>query len=311
VPKHVLASVTCVTVDALYARWVCADAGRDRTYADTPTTVTMQASAVRDLPDALRDDEQFVAKLAGRRPAVFLDYDGVLTPIVDRPEDAVMSNGMRETVQALAQRCSVCVISGRDRPVVQQLMGVDNLVVAGSHGFDIWSPQEGTIAHDAATGFEDLISEVRDRLRAEAEPIPGAVVEPKRASVAVHYRLVDPEHHAKVTEAVNELLDEYSGRLKVTPGKMVYELQPKIDWHKGKAVLQLLQTLGLDADDVVPLYLGDDITDEDAFRALAGWGVGIIVGDPDDPEVANRSTAADFVLESTAQVEQFLNTLAR
>jgi trehalose 6-phosphate phosphatase len=271
----------------------------------------MQASTVCDLPDALRDGEQFAAKLAGRRLAVFLDYDGVLTPIVDRPEDAVMSDGMREAVQALAQRCSVCVVSGRDRPVVQQLMDLDNLVVAGSHGFDIWSPQEGTIAHDAVTGFEDLISEVTDRLRAEVEPIAGAMIEPKRASVAVHYRLADPERRAKVTTMVDELLDEYSGRLKVTPGKMVYELQPKIDWNKGKAVLHLLQTLDLDTDDVVPLYLGDDITDEDAFRALTGRGVGIIVAHPDDPEVANRPTAADFVLESTVEVEQFLNTLAR
>jgi trehalose 6-phosphate phosphatase len=271
----------------------------------------MQASTVRDLPDALRDGEQLAATLAGRRLAVFLDYDGVLTPIVDRPQDAVMSDGMREVVQALAQRCSVCVVSGRDRPVVQQLMGLDNLVVAGSHGFDIWSPQEGSIAHDAATGFDDLISEVTDRLRAEVESIPGAVVEPKRVSVAVHYRLVDREYHAKVTAVVDELLDEYAGRLKVTPGKMVYEFQPKIDWHKGKAVLHLLQILDLDADDVAPLYLGDDITDEDAFRALAGRGVGIIVAHPDDPEVANRPTAADFVLESTVEVEQFLSTLAR
>lgn len=287
------------------------DAGRDRSYADTPMAVTRQASTVRDLPDALRDGEQLTAKLAGRRPAVFLDYDGVLTPIVDRPQDAVMSGSMREVVQALAQRCSVCVVSGRDRPIVQQLMGLECLVVAGSHGFDIWSPQEGTIAHDAATGFDDLISEVTDRLRGEVASIPGAVVEPKRASVAVHYRLADPQHRAKITAVVDELLEQYSGRLKLTPGKMVYELQPKIDWNKGKAVLHLLQTLDLDADDVVPLYLGDDITDEDAFRALAGRGVGIIVGHPDDPEVANRPTAAGFVLESTVEVEQFLDTLAR
>lgn len=67
----------------------------------------MQASTIRDLPDALRDGEQFATKLAGRRPAVFLDYDGVLTPIVDRPEDAVMSDGMREAVEALAQTSGV------------------------------------------------------------------------------------------------------------------------------------------------------------------------------------------------------------
>ena len=273
--------------------------------------MTVRESTVRDLPDAMRDDEAFAAKVAGRRPAVFLDYDGVLAPIVERPEDAVMSDGMREAVQGLAERCSVCVISGRDRPVVQRLMGLDDLVVAGSHGFDIWSPQEGTIEHDAASGFEDLMSEVRGRLSAEVDSLPGMEVEPKMASVAVHYRRADHEDQGKVTAVVDELLDEYSERLKVTPGKMVYELQPKIDWHKGKAVLHLLQTLHLEADEIVPLYLGDDITDEDAFRALSDRGVGIIVGHPDDPEVANRSTAADFVLESTVEVERFLNTLAR
>ena len=74
----------------------------------------------------------------------FLDYDGTLTPIVDRPDDAVISESMRAAVRALAQRCPVCVVSGRDRRVVQGLMGVDDLIVAGSHGFDIWSPTEGT-----------------------------------------------------------------------------------------------------------------------------------------------------------------------
>lgn len=273
--------------------------------------MTSRASTVRELPDALREGERLAAKLAGRRLAVFLDYDGVLTPIVDRPQDAVMAPSMRQVVQSLARRCSVCVVSGRDRAVVQRLMGIENLVVAGSHGFDIWSPEEGTIEHPAATGFEDLISEVTDRLRAEIDTIPNTALEPKRASVAVHYRLTDRRHHATVTAVVENLLEEYSGRLKMTPGKMVYELQPKIDWNKGKAVLHLLETLDLNAEDVAALYLGDDITDEDAFRALAGRGVGIIVGHPDNPEVANRLTAADFVLESTGEVERFLNTLAR
>jgi trehalose 6-phosphate phosphatase len=269
-------------------------------------------STVRDLPDALHDDGRFAERMAGRRPAVFLDYDGVLTPIVDRPEDALISDSMRETVQALAKRCPVCVVSGRDRLVVQELMGVDDLVVAGSHGFDIWSPTEGTIRHDAASGFEDVVAEAADRLRAEVGSIPDVVVEPKKASVAVHFRLVDPAQHKRISDTVDAMLAEQPDRLKVTPGKMVYELQPKIDWNKGRAVLYLLQTLGLDTDDVVPVYLGDDITDEDAFRALAGGrGIGIIVGHADDPEVADRATAADFVLPSPAEVEQLLSTLAR
>lgn len=273
--------------------------------------MTAPTSTVRDLPNALHDDGRFAERMAGRRPAVFLDYDGVLTPIVDRPEDALISDSMRETVHALAKRCPVCVVSGRDRLVVQELMGVDDLVVAGSHGFDIWSPTEGTIQHDAASGFEDVVAEATDRLRAEVDSIPGVVVEPKKASVAVHFRLVDPAQRKRISDTVDVMLAEQPDRLKVTPGKMVYELQPKIDWNKGRAVLYLLQTLGLDTDDVVPIYLGDDITDEDAFRALAGGrGIGIIVGHADDPEVADRATAADFVLSSPAEVEQLLSTLA-
>jgi len=126
--------------------------------------MTVHASTVRDLPDALHDEGLFFERLAGRRPAVFLDYDGVLTPIVDRPEDAVISKGMRTTVRALARRCPVCVVSGRDRRVVQELMGVDDLIVAGSHGFDIWSPQEGTLEHEAGGDFEELIERVMDEL---------------------------------------------------------------------------------------------------------------------------------------------------
>jgi len=97
----------------------------------------------------------------------------------------------------------------------------------------------------------------------------------------------------------------------VTPGKLVYEIQPKLDWDKGKAVLHLLEALDLDREDIVALYLGDDITDEHAIEALKGTGIGVFVGNPDDPEVAGRPTAADFVLTSIDEVERFLRTLAR
>ena len=100
-----------------------------------------RGSIMRELPSALTDGEALNERLAGRHPVVFLDYDGTLTPIVDRPEHAVISESMREAVRALARRCTVCVVSGRDRPVVQELMGVDDLVVAGSHGFDYDLPE--------------------------------------------------------------------------------------------------------------------------------------------------------------------------
>ncbi|QZT65369.1 MULTISPECIES: trehalose-phosphatase [Mycolicibacterium] len=271
----------------------------------------MNVSKVGDLPSALDEGGAVERRLEGRKPAVFLDYDGVLTPIVDHPEDAVMSEKMRIALRELMTRCSVCIITGRDRAVAQQLMGVDDLVVAGSHGFDIWTPQQGSITSDRVAEFLDLITELIGRLRHDVGSIPGVQIEPKRASVAVHYRHVASEDRDRVENSVQALLDEHSDRVALTPGKMVYELKPNVDWDKGKAVLHLIDVLGLGADDVIPVYLGDDITDEDAFRALRDCGIGIFVGRADDPEVGNRDTAAHFVLGSVEEVQRFLARLGR
>ncbi len=275
------------------------------------TLSRVQSDDIRRLPHALADADQLAERQAGRRPAVFLDYDGTLTPIVDRPEDALISASMRDAVRGLAGRCTVCVVSGRDRRVVQELMGIDDLVVAGSHGFDIWSPDGGATERAEGVGFEELMGRVTARLRKDIGSVEGALIEPKRRSVALHYRLVAEAERTLIAAAVDAVLAEHADELKVTPGKMVYEIQPKLDWDKGKAVLHLLQALGLDGDDVIPFYLGDDITDEDAFEALAGRGVGILVGDAADPELAGRGTAADYLLASPKEVERFLEGLAR
>ena len=267
------------------------------------------ARRIGDLPHALEDGDRLAQDLAGRPPAVFLDYDGTLTPIVNRPEDAVISESMREAVRGLAARCPVCVVSGRDRPVVQKLMGVDDLIVAGSHGFDIWSPAGGEIRREEGEDFRELLEVVEARLREELGPIEGALIEPKKSSVAAHYRLVPEGERSRVDQVVEEILANHPDELKVTPGKMVYEIQPNIDWDKGKAVLYLLGALDLDY--VVPLYLGDDITDEHAFEALLGRGIGIFVGRADDPETAGRTTSADYALHTFEEVERFLGTLAR
>lgn len=267
------------------------------------------AKQISDLPHVLEQRETLARLFTGKRPAVFLDYDGTLTPIRERPEDAVISDRMREAVRKLAERVPVVVVSGRDRKVVQKLMGLDNLIVAGDHGFDIWSPTGGSIQREEGMSFEGLLRDVEAQLRSEVANIPGTLIEPKKSSVAVHFRLVPEEQRPRVKEIVDAVLIEHP-ELRVTPGKMVFEIQPKLDWDKGKAVLYLLKALNLDRDDVVPVYLGDDITDEDAFRTLAGRGISIFSGSADDPETAGRTTAADYVLNTVGEVEEFLQRLA-
>ena len=269
------------------------------------------ARQIAELPHALAQRDEIAARLAGKRPAVFLDYDGTLTPIVDWPDDAIMSESMRDAVRRLAHVCTVCVVSGRDRQVLQELMGVDDLVVAGSHGFDVWTPARGAIEWPDGARFDVLMGEVEARLREAMRSIEGALIEPKTMSIAAHYRLASDEDRQRIKGIVDALIAEHPEELRVMAGKMVWEIQPRVDWDKGKAVLYLLKELDLDHEDVMPIYLGDDITDEHAFEALADRGIGIFVGRADDPEVAGRSTSANYALHTVQEVEQFLHLLAQ
>lgn len=255
------------------------------------------------LPNALERGAEIRARLAGKRLAVFLDYDGTLTPIVARPDLAVLSDAMRAVIRALAERCTVAIVSGRDRVDVARLVGMDRLVYAGSHGFDIAGPGDLRKEHERAAEFLPSLDRAQERLRTKLAGIEGALVERKKFAIAVHYRLVAENEVERVERAAAAVAAEMTD-LRRTAGKMVFELRPRIDWDKGRAVLWLLAALGLDRDDVVSLYLGDDDTDEDAFAALAGRGIGILVTE------AARPTAAAYALADTEEVRRFLADLA-
>jgi alpha,alpha-trehalase len=257
---------------------------------------------IDDLPSALQQVTELVKSEQRRRPVFFLDYDGTLTPIVDRPDMAILSDAMRETLRKLAQRYFVAVISGRDLHDVQDLVRLDTLFYAGSHGFRIAGPGDWRHESEHGTEFLPTLDQVERELRVGIEGIPGALVERKRLSIAVHYRLVDDSDMPRVASIVNEVLATHSN-LRMSPGKKVFDLQPDIDWNKGKAILWLLGALDLDSDDVLPIYIGDDLTDEDAFQALRDRGLGIIV------KGADRNTVANYALDDPDQVRQFFDNL--
>src|SRR5215469_15829998 len=167
------------------------------------------AREIKSLPDALRQAGQLAERLAGKTPAVFLDYDGTLTPIVDHPADAVLSPGMRAALESLRRVCTVCIVTGRDRRTVQSLMGLDQLAVAGAHGFDIWTPTAGVIERPVAAGTQPLFADLRARVEQDLRSVEGALVEPKTHSVAVHYRLVPESQQHRVKEIVDRVVAEH------------------------------------------------------------------------------------------------------
>lgn len=260
-----------------------------RTLESLPTVWERQ----RDLEDSIGD----------RRLAVFLDYDGTLTPIVEDYRKADISDQMVAAVRRLARRLPTAIISGRDLSDVRSRVGVDEAFYAGSHGFDIAGP--GGLRHrpERAEEFLSPIDDAENELRRATAGIEGAEVERKTFSITVHFRRVADSDVARVEDAVDRTLGLHS-ELHKGRGKRTFQVQPRADWDKGRALEWLLANTGLGADDALPLYVGDDITDEDAFAALSDRGVSVVVRD------ANRVTTADYALDDVEDVGRFLEWLS-
>ncbi len=260
-------------------------------------------SSIRDLPLSLEREGEIRELLRDRRPVVFLDYDGTLTPIVERPEDALIPASTRGAIERLATLIPVAIVSGRDLADVRRMVGVEGIAYAGSHGFDLVRP-DGSTDQRAREFLPDLDAAERE-LSPRLEPVPGARIERKRFAVAVHFRQVAEGSVAQVEAAVAEVAAAHP-RLRRTGGKKVFELRPDVDWDKGKALLWLLQALGLEGSEQLPIYLGDDETDEDAFRAIGERGLGVVVrGEGDD-----RPTLARYALRDPDEARAFLELLA-
>lgn len=251
------------------------------------------------LPSAL--GEEIEAELDGRNPAIFADYDGTLTPIVPHPSQAVLTDETRVVLASLATRHPVAIISGRDRADVEHLVGLDDVYYAGSHGFDISGP-EG-FRRRFGDEFVSALTEAGRDLEEAVAAVDGAWVEHKRLALAVHFRQADPTAEEPLRQIVADTAAR-AGNLRTSGGKKIFEIRPDLDWDKGRALLLLLDELGLDRPDVVPVYLGDDETDEDAFRALGDRGIGVVVG------LEDRSTLARYELADPGEVRRFLERLS-
>ncbi|HEX2404934.1 MAG TPA: trehalose-phosphatase, partial [Acidimicrobiia bacterium] len=238
----------------------------------------------------------------GQRLAVFLDYDGTVTPIVPHPSQAVLSNATRSQLARLAAVCPVAVISGRDRADVESMVGLAGIHYAGSHGFDISRPDGGN--EERGAEFRPALEAAADELEQRISTIDGSWVEQKRYAVAVHFRQSAEDAEELISSAAQEVASGHP-ELRLAGGKKIFELRPNMEWDKGLALLHLLGVMGLDGNDVTALYIGDDETDEDVFRILdEGRGIGIVVG------TEHRETMADFALKDPDQVVEFLGLLA-
>lgn len=251
---------------------------------------------VTQLPSAVDSEAQLQILFTSRDPIVFLDFDGTLSTIEAQPGDATLVEGAAQALVDLASACTVAIVSGRDLEDIRHRVGVAGLWYAGSHGIEVAAP-DGTIQHPIPDpGIASALRDTAAALQRRLAHIPGAYVEHKSFAVAVHFRNVDGEHQDEVMQVAARCGRQYG--LRYTCGRRVIDLRPAVDRNKGSAVRWITEHTPL-THRSLPIYIGDDITDEDAFDAVRSGGIPVMVHHEED---GDRPTAARYSVQSPGEV---------
>ncbi len=252
-------------------------------------------------PIAILDNLASIEKqIAGAsRLAVFLDFDGTLSPIVPKQEDAIVDPEIRPVLEKLTERddMDIAIISGRAMADVRQRVGIEGLLYAGNHGLEA---ESNTISfrNPEANAMRRELKCTLLQLKLALSDNDGLEIEDKGLTLAVHFRRVTEHMHDWVRSVTFSTVGRSRSFL-CREGKMVIDIKPQIEWHKGYAVQWILKEIL--PSGALPLYIGDDVTDEDAFAAIRE-GITIKVGDPIETE-------AHYTLPDVPSVGQFLNWL--
>lgn len=240
-------------------------------------------------------------RAAGKHLVVLLDFDGTLCPFEADPAAVQLPAGVREVLLELQRHATIGIVSGRRLDDVRERVGIGGIVVAGLHGLEIEGVGERFVHPDMEKAHAAVV-EVSDGLKAIASRLPGAFVENKGASVALHFRETDLHGQRIAVEEFGILAAPLieRGVLRLMRGSYVLELLPNIDWNKGHAVQWILDRVQQRVGPVLAVYIGDDVTDQDAIRAVEGEGLAIAASD---------RVTADVHIDGPAAVERFLRAL--
>ncbi|HJU65067.1 MAG TPA: trehalose-phosphatase [Gemmatimonadaceae bacterium] len=248
-------------------------------------------------------------RLHGVPLVVLLDVDGTLAPISSRPDAALVPPETRRIVAALAARTGVYValVSGRAAADARRMVSVANAWVIGNHGYEIAGPDGEEMVDPQAASYRATVALASRRLAPQLAPVPGVILEDKGWTLSIHYRLADPAVVPRLRSTIEETIKPLG--LRLTTGKLVFEVRPPARVDKGTAVVTLGLRLGAFKEESSVVFVGDDATDEDAFRALRSRSRRAVTVrvTHDDP----TPTAAEFELGTTADVRTFLEWLVQ
>jgi trehalose 6-phosphate synthase/phosphatase len=246
----------------------------------------------------------WLRSLAPARVALFLDYDGTLAPITRHPSEARMDGSMQAALEGCVRRedTEVTIVSGRALADLRERLPMEGVAHAANHGLEIDGPGLEPFVHPDLHLFAERSRALAEALRKiEA---PGVWLEEKGASLTLHYREAQPDAHARVAERAREVVT--GAGFQAREALCAVEARPPTGWDKGRAVFHVLRARhGPEwPEQLGVVYVGDDETDEDAFRALQGLAFTFRVGQ------AERPTSAERRLPDVAAVEALLRWIA-
>ncbi|MBU1913365.1 MAG: trehalose-phosphatase [Candidatus Omnitrophica bacterium] len=232
-----------------------------------------------------------------------------MTSIVQNPDKAIIPRKTKEILRGLSENsyCRVAIISGRALKDIKNKISLDGIIYAGNHGLEIDGPKVKFKA-PVTMRYMVMLKKIKGILKNRLSKIKGTIVEDKGLTLSVHYRLVDSKDTGLVKTIFHKTLIHYivNNKIKIKPGKKVLEIRPPLEWDKGKIVLWLLarHKFILNGEPCIPIYIGDDVTDEDAFKALRDKGLTIFVGE-------NEHSFAKYYLRNTREVTEFLGQVLK
>jgi trehalose-phosphatase len=268
------------------------------------------------MKDLLSCWNEIAVRIKGAEHILLLsDYDGTLTPIVEKPELANLSPRVKECLQELAgdSRITLGIISGRAMEDLRKRVGINSIIYAGNHGLEIKGPDISYV-NPLAKKTEPLLHSLCQNISRKLADIKGAIIEDKGLTLSLHYRLVDAVQMEELNRIFCEITKPFaaSGKVKVGKGKKVYEVKPPVDWDKGKAIALIAQKMSLRTKRGNPkgegkplmIFLGDDVTDYDGFRLVDDYGgISIYVGE------RGTEPVAQYLLYSPKETYEFLSML--
>ncbi len=240
--------------------------------------------------------------IKGGKLFLFFDFDGTLVPIQKDPLSCQLDKEIELYFKRIINKklAPIAILSGRSLKDIKNRINIKGILYGGNHGLEISGPGIRFI-HPGVDPIIKTINKARDIISKNISHIPGVFIEDKKLSFTLHFRMADEKGKKTAKSIFNETISKefYNMPFKVLKGKQVLELAPRVDWDKGKAALYILRDY---KNDCIPLYIGDDVTDETAFSALGDKGITIKVG-------RSKKTNAHYYLKSQAEINIFIKKI--